>query len=377
MDKFGTPLHVTVPAGWTTFGDFVLMSPEGFEAGYLGFWDVDDVNLDACHWNGRANVGPSVDELVAGLVGQLGMDVTAPTAIEVDGRAGQALTMSPADVDPATCDEGPVSPWFEADGDSRFYAAPGETETVWIVDLDGRRAVLNTGSVVEVTRRLAASSTRCLPRSASDDTRAHATRRRDEATQRTTWDRFSTGWERWDDLVQHMLGPVGEAMIRSLGIRADQHHLDVAAGTGHRGISIAQLAPRGRVALTDLASEDARRRGSSHRRSRRHRQHRHPRAQCRSAAVRRRHVRQRHLSLRADAGPSAVTGRRLGGLRRAARRPDRGRPYGPVPMTTRGPPSPAPPSQPRSRSRHPPPMPRASSAAPPPAPSRLSTKPPG
>ena len=151
VDKFGTPLHVTVPAGWTTFGDFVLMSPEGFEAGYLGFWDVDDVNLDACHWNGRANVGPSVDELVAGLVGQLGMDVTAPTAIEVDGRAGQAVTLSPADVDPATCDEGTVSPWFEADGDSRFYAAPGETETVWIVDLDGHRAVLNAGSVVEVT----------------------------------------------------------------------------------------------------------------------------------------------------------------------------------------------------------------------------------
>ncbi len=151
VDKFGTPLHVTVPAGWTTFGDFVLMSPEGFEAGYLGFWDVDDVNLDACHWNGRANVGPSVDELVAGLVGQLGMDVTAPTAIEVDGRAGQAVTLSPADVDPATCDEGTVSPWFEADGDSRFYAAPGETETVWIVDVDGRRAVLNAGSVVDVT----------------------------------------------------------------------------------------------------------------------------------------------------------------------------------------------------------------------------------
>ena len=122
----------------------------GTQAGYLAFWDVDDVNLDACHWNGRAHVGPSVDELVAGLVGQLGMDVTAPTAIEVDGRAGQALTISPADVDPATCDEGLVSPWFEADGDSRFYAAPGETETVWVVDLDGRRAVLSTGSVVEM-----------------------------------------------------------------------------------------------------------------------------------------------------------------------------------------------------------------------------------
>jgi hypothetical protein len=151
VDKFGTPLQVTVPAGWSTFGDFALLSPEGFEAGYLGFWDVDDVNLDACHWHGRANVGPSVDDLVAGLVSQHGMDVTEPTAIELDGRPGQAVTLSPADVDPATCDEGVVSPWFEPDGDSRHYAAPAETEVLWIVDLDGHRAVINTGSVAEMT----------------------------------------------------------------------------------------------------------------------------------------------------------------------------------------------------------------------------------
>ena len=74
-----------------------------------------------------------------------------------------------------------------------------------------------------------------------------------EADQRTTWDRFAAGWERWDDVVQRMLGPVGDAMIRSLGIRADQHHLDVAAGTGQPGLTIAQLAPQGRVVLSDLA----------------------------------------------------------------------------------------------------------------------------
>ena len=53
-----------------------------------------------------------------------------------------------------------ASAWFEADGDSRFYAAPGETETVWIVDLDGRRALLNAGSVVEAAPRKARTSGR-------------------------------------------------------------------------------------------------------------------------------------------------------------------------------------------------------------------------
>ena len=74
----------------------------------------------------------------------------APTAIEVDGRAGQARHAVAGRRRPGHLRRRAVSPWFEADGDSRFYAAPGETETVWIVDLDGHRAVLNAGSVVEV-----------------------------------------------------------------------------------------------------------------------------------------------------------------------------------------------------------------------------------
>jgi SAM-dependent methyltransferase len=51
------------------------------------------------------------------------------------------------------------------------------------------------------------------------------------------------------------LGPVGAAMIERLDIAEDQHHLDIAAGTGEPGLSIAKLAPRGRVVLTDLAPE--------------------------------------------------------------------------------------------------------------------------
>jgi SAM-dependent methyltransferase len=44
-------------------------------------------------------------------------------------------------------------------------------------------------------------------------------------------------------------------MIESLDIAEDQQHLDIAAGTGEPGLSIAKLAPKGRVVLTDLAAE--------------------------------------------------------------------------------------------------------------------------
>src|SRR3954464_4116441 len=73
--------------------------------------------------------------------------------------------------------------------------------------------------------------------------------------QRATWARLSGGWEKWDRVIMDQLGPVGAAMIDRLNITEDQQHLDVAAGTGEPGLSIARLAPKGRVVLTDLAPE--------------------------------------------------------------------------------------------------------------------------
>jgi ubiquinone/menaquinone biosynthesis C-methylase UbiE len=75
------------------------------------------------------------------------------------------------------------------------------------------------------------------------------------AAQRTTWAGLAAGWEKWDEIIMDQLAPVSAAMIDRLGITEDHRHLDVAAGTGEPGLSIARLAPRGRVVLTDLAQE--------------------------------------------------------------------------------------------------------------------------
>lgn len=74
-------------------------------------------------------------------------------------------------------------------------------------------------------------------------------------TQRATWARCSAGWEKWDPIISDQLRPVGAAIIDSLAIAEGQQHLDVAAGTGEPGLSIALLSPKGRVVLTDLAPE--------------------------------------------------------------------------------------------------------------------------
>jgi SAM-dependent methyltransferase len=73
--------------------------------------------------------------------------------------------------------------------------------------------------------------------------------------QRAAWAGLSAGWDKWDALIGDQLRPVGTAIIERLAIADDQHHLDVAAGTGEPGLSIAKLAPRGRVVLADLVPQ--------------------------------------------------------------------------------------------------------------------------
>ena len=73
--------------------------------------------------------------------------------------------------------------------------------------------------------------------------------------QRATWAGLSASWAKWDSVIMNQLGPVGAAMIGRLGIAEDQQHLDIAAGTGEPGLSIARLSPKGRVVLTDLVAE--------------------------------------------------------------------------------------------------------------------------
>jgi hypothetical protein len=146
VDTLGRPIHITVPAGWSTFGAFALVGPDG---SYLAFWDVADVFLDACRANsGLAGIGPTVADLVAGLGAQGGSETTDPLPLAVDGFDGTELVLSaPPSVDFASCDGGEFRVWIDDEGGDRFYSAPGEVETLWILDLDGERGVINFGSV--------------------------------------------------------------------------------------------------------------------------------------------------------------------------------------------------------------------------------------
>ena len=73
--------------------------------------------------------------------------------------------------------------------------------------------------------------------------------------QKQVWNKVSAGWEKWDQFIMEFLRPMGEAIIDRLEIKEDDIVLDIAAGTGEPGLSIAAIAKNGKVIGTDLADE--------------------------------------------------------------------------------------------------------------------------
>lgn len=71
--------------------------------------------------------------------------------------------------------------------------------------------------------------------------------------QKDTWNKFSPGWKKWDDTTMQFLKPMGEEIIRLLCIQETDIVLDVAAGTGEPGLTIAGMLKTGKLISTDQA----------------------------------------------------------------------------------------------------------------------------
>lgn len=62
-------------------------------------------------------------------------------------------------------------------------------------------------------------------------------------------------WKKWDNLVLDVLGPMGDEIVRRIRPADGERILDIAAGTGEPGLTIAAMIPRGKVVITDLAED--------------------------------------------------------------------------------------------------------------------------
>jgi ubiquinone/menaquinone biosynthesis C-methylase UbiE len=73
--------------------------------------------------------------------------------------------------------------------------------------------------------------------------------------QKQSWNKFSGGWKKWDDLVMDFFKPMGDEIIRLLNPKNNDFILDIASGTGEPGLTIAEKLPDGKVVITDLAED--------------------------------------------------------------------------------------------------------------------------
>ncbi|MFI5130386.1 MAG: class I SAM-dependent methyltransferase, partial [Chitinophagales bacterium] len=71
--------------------------------------------------------------------------------------------------------------------------------------------------------------------------------------QKDSWNKFSPGWKKWDQFVMDWLKPIGDEMIQSLQLKNSDRVLDVAAGTGEPGLTIAAITKEGKVIINDLS----------------------------------------------------------------------------------------------------------------------------
>ncbi len=152
-------IFLTAPAGWWTFdpiflGKNVLGDPDLYDI-LLGAHLVGNVYTGGCQWRGTAldpAVGPTVDDLATALAAQEGPDASPPIDVMLGGYPGKKVELSiPEAVDVETCDAQDGSPVFGrwSGPNSPSFAGPwtygdGQRNTVYIIDVDGTRQVIDT-----------------------------------------------------------------------------------------------------------------------------------------------------------------------------------------------------------------------------------------
>lgn len=139
---------MTLPEGWTSASWYVTNGGSQSDSIFVGAYPVESVYGDPCQWEGSLPdppVGPTVDDFATALVNQPTRE-GAMTDVTIDGFSGKKVTLStPSDINFADCDLSIFGTWTEAGSEepSRYSQGPGQLEDVYILDVDGVRAVLD------------------------------------------------------------------------------------------------------------------------------------------------------------------------------------------------------------------------------------------
>jgi hypothetical protein len=146
-------IAVTLPSGWFNYNGWAVN--DGGPLG-LAFWDVDKVYPTPCRWQGKPKIDPgrTVDGLARVLATLPLRHASRPRNAELAGFRGKYLRWSvPRKVDFSRCGQGYFESWTGRGwARDRWQQGPGQVDRLWILDVNGKRLVIDANYMPSATR---------------------------------------------------------------------------------------------------------------------------------------------------------------------------------------------------------------------------------
>jgi hypothetical protein len=147
-------IAITLPSGWFNYNGWALNNGGTLS---VAFWDVDKVYRTACRWQGKPKIDPgrTVDGLAQVLATRPLRHASRPRSAELAGFRGKYLRWSvPSKIDFSGCGQGYFESWTGRGwATDRWQQGPGQVDRLWILDVQGKRLVIDAGHMPKATRK--------------------------------------------------------------------------------------------------------------------------------------------------------------------------------------------------------------------------------
>jgi hypothetical protein len=146
--EFEVEVTVTVPDGWqgVVAGPYLAILERTNEPGSIAFQKFDKVAVDPCDYTKGfldPSPGPTVDDLAKALADMPGIEATTPVEVSVDGYRGKQLALTaPSSFRDCTLEDATALVLWELPAGAVATLAQSQTVSVWILDVEGERLVL-------------------------------------------------------------------------------------------------------------------------------------------------------------------------------------------------------------------------------------------